>query len=97
MCFIHEEEYDGQCWDEMFFTRPQKMIDVGIVGADGKPVLVLEPDTDYSLVDLLRDGYDVKVLQLDEFKEMMFNMFQRMHETGVIAPHNPIRLDNPIG
>lgn len=97
MCFIHEEEYDGQCWDEMFFTQPQKFTDSGIEDFSGKPIIVLDPDTDHSLVDLLRDGYDIKILQPDEFKEMMFQLFQRMHETGVIAPYNPLKLVNPIG
>jgi hypothetical protein len=85
MCFIHEQEYLGQCWDYMFFTEPQKFIPMD-GDANGNPVMVIEQNDGESIVDLLRDVYNVDIKHEDEFKEMLLNLFQKMHETGVIAP-----------
>ena len=84
MCFIYEQEYKGQCWDFLFFSEEPQFTEMP--GIDGKPVSVMLPGSGESLVDMLRDVYNVKIVHEPLFKEKIMALFIEMHETGVIAP-----------
>jgi len=83
MCWKYEEQYHN-CFDPMFFSYPQvfDQVDAG----NGETISVLRPGLNDSLVDFLRDSYDIKVVDESSFGDMVFGLLSKMHEQGVIVP-----------